>query len=157
MCVALFLQPPFSHISPSTTFGPFFVTASHLLSLPQKVKVHFVADADDVSYNYAPMGKEGEAKATYVTGVEAQVDTYDGNFTNGMRDGQGSYAWGNPNAKGAYYKGQFKGHDAQPPAAPAAEEGAEPVDPPPFTPYHGGLPHGEGVHVYPDGSHYVGT
>jgi hypothetical protein len=45
--------------------------------------------------------------------VEGKPDVYDGEFTAGMRHGTGKYAFGNPDAKGAYYEGAFKGTDVE--------------------------------------------
>jgi hypothetical protein len=87
---------------------------------------------------------------SYSTAVEGQEDSYEGEYCCGMRHGVGKYTFSNPDAKGAYYKGTFQGHDRP---APVVEDGAEA---PAFVPYHGGLPQGEGVFVYPDGSHYSG-
>ena len=93
------------------------------------------------------------AAAAYVSGIEALEDAYVGDFGSGMRHGQGKYTFSNPDAHGAYYEGAFKATHVEAVAAVDGEEAAAP----PVQPYHGGLPHGEGIFVYPDGSHYAGS
>ena len=97
------------------------------------------------------VSKDGKGTATYVTAVDGQLDSYQGDFGAGMRHGSGKYTFANPDAKGAYYEGAFKATHTD--ASPADGEDAPAV---PVAAYHGGLPHGEGVFVYPDGSHYAG-
>ena len=99
------------------------------------------------------VAKDGTGKATYIGAIEGKHDTYEGDFATGMRHGNGRYTFANPDAKGAYYQGPFKATDIQP---AAAAEGDEAPAAPAVTAYHGGLPHGDGLFVYPDGSHYSG-
>lgn len=84
--------------------------------------------------------------ASYVNGIEGKDDSYEGEFSGGMRHGQGTYVFGNPDANNAKYTGSFAGVDV----AEVTEEENKKAG------YHGGLPHGEGTFNYPDGSSYIG-
>ena len=102
-----------------------------------KVKIHFLSDPEDLTLSYAPIEKTGKAIANYTTLIDGKTDLYEGDFKNGMRDGNGKYTFSNPDAKNANYSGSFAGHDSDS--------------------YHGGLPNGEGSFVYPDNSNYIGS
>ena len=93
-----------------------------------KIKIHFEGDADDVTFNHAPVDKVAKGQATYQTVIENKPDVFEGFFKNGARNGNGKYTFGNPDAKGATYSGSFEN----------------------------GVPVGEGTFTYPDGSNYVG-